>query len=95
MQREVPTAGAPRAEAAVSANTAAVLLLTSSLAEGDGRASPDLLTADEYNRLAVQLRQIDKAPSDLMAKNAWHLIDGAQNPWRRSSSIDCCNVVPL
>ena len=71
----VPTAGTPRAEAAVSANTAAVLLLTSSLAEGNGRASPDLLTADEYNRLAVQLRQIDKEPSDLMAENAWHLID--------------------
>lgn len=47
-------------------NTQAILLLTAPLIVGRGVVSRDLLSLGEYNRLARQLREIQKQPADLI-----------------------------
>lgn len=50
----------------LSSNTQAVLLLTSPLIAGKSQRSSDLLTPAEYKRLAKQLRELGREPSDLL-----------------------------
>lgn len=50
----------------LSSNTQAVLLLTSPLIAGKSPRNSDLLTPAEYKRLAKQLREIGREPSDLL-----------------------------
>ena len=61
----------------ISANTQAILLLTAPLLVGKQEPAGDLLTAGEYKKLAISLRQRQKQPEDLLLPDADTLIDGA------------------
>lgn len=54
----------------LSANTRAILLLTAPLIAGQSRRSTDLLTAGEYRRLALRLRETGGQPADLLSASA-------------------------
>lgn len=54
----------------VSPNTQVILLLTAPLIAGRGESPPDVLTQGEYNRLARFLRDRQRQPSDLLARDA-------------------------
>jgi DNA processing protein len=64
---------------ALSANTQAVLLLTSPLLGGgkDGAANMPVLTPREYSRLAVSLRQANQQPADFINGAAERLVASA------------------
>ncbi|MFV8528771.1 DNA-processing protein DprA [Ralstonia pseudosolanacearum] len=62
----------------LSPNTQAILLLTAPLIAGRGTASPDLLSAGEYKRLARHLREIEHQPSDLISPDAADLLRACQ-----------------
>lgn len=54
----------------ISPNTQVILLLTAPLIAGRGESPPDVLTQGEYNRLARFLRDRQRQPSDLLARDA-------------------------
>ncbi len=58
----------------LSPNTQAILLLTAPLIAGRGKASPDLLTHDEYKWVARHLRERQRQPSDLLAAEVDELL---------------------
>lgn len=62
----------------LSPNTQAILLLTAPLLAGQKRASPDLLTPREYNRLARLLRDEQQQPADLLGPEAGELLAACQ-----------------
>ncbi|MHA6829169.1 DNA-processing protein DprA [Ralstonia pseudosolanacearum] len=62
----------------LSPNTQAILLLTAPLIAGRGTASPDLLSAGEYKRLARHLREIQRQPSDLISPDAAEILRACQ-----------------
>lgn len=64
---------------ALSRNTQALLLLTAPLLTERGTASPDLLSLDEYNRLALQLREAGMQPADLLTAGAVRVCEGRQD----------------
>lgn len=59
---------------ALSGNTQAILLLTAPLILGRGSPSAPVLTAGEYNRLALQLRERKWQPADLLGALAEEVI---------------------
>jgi predicted Rossmann fold nucleotide-binding protein DprA/Smf involved in DNA uptake len=60
--------------AALSANTQAILLLTAPLISGRSDASPDLLTPGEYKRFARHLHQLGREPADLLTVAADEIV---------------------
>lgn len=55
----------------ISADTQAILLLTAPLMTGSiAREQADLLTAGEYRRIARQLKELQRSPSDLLGADA-------------------------
>ncbi|MGH8191890.1 MAG: DNA-processing protein DprA [Rhodanobacteraceae bacterium] len=54
-------------------NTQAILLLTAPLIVGRAPRSSDLLKPNEYNRLARQLRDLNRQPGDLLGNDATEL----------------------
>lgn len=52
----------------LSANTQAILLLTAPLLVGRGQGGERPLSAGEYGRLAVRLRELRRQPADLLAE---------------------------
>lgn len=69
----------------LSPNTQAILLLTAPLIAGQAEASPDLLSPNEYKRLARHLRDMQRQPADLLSpeaegylKECQPVIDGAR-----------------
>jgi predicted Rossmann fold nucleotide-binding protein DprA/Smf involved in DNA uptake len=59
----------------LSPNTRAILLLTAPLIAGRGQRSTDHLTAGEYKRLALRLREIGAQPADLLTPSGAGLIE--------------------
>ena len=57
-----------------SPNTQAILLLTAPLIAGPGTTSRDLLSPNEYKRLARHLRDIQKQPADLVSPDAADIV---------------------
>jgi len=64
--------------AALSANTQAILLLTAPLIAGRGAPSEDLLSDEDYNRLARHLRDLKLQPLDLLAGDAGAVLDACR-----------------
>jgi DNA processing protein len=62
----------------ISANTQAILLLTAPLIIGRNETSAKLLSHVEYSRLARQLHELQKQPSDLLTVDAADLIRACQ-----------------
>jgi DNA processing protein len=59
----------------ISTNTQAILLLTAPLIAGrNGTATEELLTSAEYRRLARQLRELGRSPSDLLGTDSHQLL---------------------
>lgn len=58
----------------LSLNAQAILLLTAPLIDGRGGTSSDILTHGEYKRLARHLREMERQPADLLAKESSELI---------------------
>lgn len=59
----------------ISTNTQAILLLTAPLIAGrNGTATEELLTSGEYRRLARQLRELGRSPSDLLGTDSHQLL---------------------
>lgn len=54
----------------LSPNAQAILLLTAPLIAGRGKASVDPLSAGEYKRLALRLRESQRKPADLLGPGA-------------------------
>jgi predicted Rossmann fold nucleotide-binding protein DprA/Smf involved in DNA uptake len=64
----------------ISNNTQAILLLTAPLITGQGTAeNEELLTPGEYRRLARQLRQLGRSPSDLLGSDSAELLREINN----------------
>jgi predicted Rossmann fold nucleotide-binding protein DprA/Smf involved in DNA uptake len=64
----------------ISANTQAILLLTAPLITGQRTGeSAELLTPGEYRRLARQLRQLGRSPSDLLGTDSAELLREINN----------------
>ena len=59
---------------ALSPNTQAILLLTAPLINGRAASSPDLLSPNEYKRLAWHLRDIHHQPADLLSPEATNIV---------------------
>jgi len=64
--------------AALSPNTQAILLLTAPLIAGRGAPSEDLLSDEDYNRLARHLRDLKLQPLDLLAGDAGAVLDACR-----------------
>ena len=60
--------------AELSFNAQAILLLTAPLIAGRGKSSLDPLTAGEYRRFARRLRELQRAPADLLDPGARTLL---------------------
>ncbi len=62
----------------ISANTQAILLLTSPLIAGRGSLPPEILSAGEYKRLARRLHDLQRQPADFLSQDATDLLQACR-----------------
>jgi predicted Rossmann fold nucleotide-binding protein DprA/Smf involved in DNA uptake len=68
----------------LSANTSAILLLTAPLLTGRGQSAGEVLSATEYGKLALRLKEVGGEPGELLTPSGARLRDACQPLIERS-----------